>query len=82
MPTAICKTCGRLTNSTASNYWTSNQGTKFGEVSECYAAWDEEKNGWIQGCAYKKLSGHYKKWIDSLIDKPSEQPPESLERRG
>ena len=69
MPTAICKTCGRLTNSTASNYWLPQEDKELGEVTECYMAWNEDKFKWVQGCAYKKLSGHYKKWIDSLIKK-------------
>lgn len=69
MPTAICKICGRITNSTLSDYWSCNNGTYLGEVSECYAAWDEDKDKWVPGCAYSKIGGHYKKWIDKLIAK-------------
>ena len=79
MPTAICKTCGRHTNSTTSNYWP-NEHKKEREATQCYAAWDDNENRWVKGCAYEKIAGFYKKWIDELIGKPLEQRPESLDQ--
>jgi hypothetical protein len=49
MPSAICKGCGRQTNSTTSNYW----DTKDREPTKCYVAWENSKP--VKGCAYDKL---------------------------
>lgn len=62
MPTATCK-CGRITNSTVSNYW----DTK-GEPTECYAAWDEAKARWVEGCALGKGSDFERAFAQGLIN--------------
>lgn len=49
MPSGICKGCGRITNSTTSNWWF----TKDFQPTECYVAWVDGKP--VKGCGYDKL---------------------------
>ena len=66
MPTAICKTCGKETNSTVSNYFLDG---KPGEVTKCFAGRDAKTDKWVRGCSYDSLSG-VKKWrVDSFINR-------------
>lgn len=70
MPSAICKSCGRETNSACSNYWNVRP---VGEVTECYAAWEYGK--YVKGCAYDKLDDSKyspKHFADHLISRPKE----------
>ncbi len=48
MPILECKRCGRMTN-TALCDWVDNIDE--GKAVRCYAAWDKEKNCWVEGCA-------------------------------
>ncbi len=47
MPSIECAGCGRTTN-TALSDWTNSIDT--GKATRCYAAWDEEKSRWVEGC--------------------------------
>ena len=44
-----CGRCGRITN-TALCDWVDNIDA--GVAVKCYAAWDEEKECWVDGCAF------------------------------
>ncbi len=53
MPTLKCSRCGRMTN-TALSDWIDNIGIKdvtIGMATRCFAAWDEDKQCWVEGCA-------------------------------
>ncbi|MCK9544494.1 MAG: hypothetical protein M0R03_20945 [Novosphingobium sp.] len=68
MPSGICKGCGRVTNSTTSNWWFT---TTKDHATECYAAYVDDK--WVKGCAYDKLNRADKyspiHFVDKLIKK-------------
>ena len=59
MPTAKCKKCGGMTNSTTSDYWFAPNN----EPTMCYARFEDGK--WVKGCT--EPAGHEKDWVDSLI---------------
>jgi hypothetical protein len=61
MPSVRCK-CGRMTNSTTSNYW-----DKKGKPNECYVAFGEN-GGYVKGCAYDKVDCFMKVWCDHLLN--------------
>ncbi|KKK76774.1 hypothetical protein LCGC14_2860250 [marine sediment metagenome] len=48
MPQIECARCGRMTN-TALCDWVDCIDT--GKAARCYAAWDEVKKCWVEGCA-------------------------------
>ena len=48
MPGIICGRCGRVTN-TAFCDWVDCMDT--GKAARCYAAWDDDKDEWVEGCA-------------------------------
>ena len=60
MSIKTCKGCGRITNTALSN-WTDEPDWN---PKECYAAWDEKKRLWVEGCALKNLNKNSK--LDSL----------------
>ncbi len=51
MPTAICKTCGKETNSVVSNYFLDG---KVGEITKCFAGRDIKTDKWVRGCFYSQ----------------------------
>lgn len=66
MATAICKGCGRYTNSAISNMWF----TKDQQPTMCYAAMDEVTQKWVKGCDYdsdKAGLTFMKKAVDEII---------------
>ena len=54
MPSAICQTCGRMTNSATSNYWNHKplEGKDFQTVTKCFVAVGKDNN-WEKGCGWK-----------------------------
>lgn len=70
MPIAYCTTCGRLTNSAASNYWLDTEidgktPKEPGMATQCYAAFVREK--WVEGCVYKDISPMQKKILEEML---------------
>lgn len=63
MPSAICKGCGRATNSTVSNYWWCEPDKR---PTECYSAYVDGK--WVEGCAYNRITGFDKYFATKLIN--------------
>ena len=47
-----CARCGRMTNTALCDWVASDTD----EAERCYAAWDEEKECWVKGCAYSEES--------------------------
>lgn len=63
MPAEICKGCGRMTNSTTSNWWL----TKDHHPTKCYVAWDDKDNP-VKGCGYDEIDNPYDKhFADYLL---------------
>ena len=74
MPSVKCL-CGALTNTAVSDAW--EHGGK--EAHECYAAWDENEEKWVKGCAYDRVNPLEKPGIDDiLLNKPQEELDWSL----
>lgn len=78
MPVTTCTGCGRLTNSSTSDYWqrTEPDGKtpkEVGVVSRCYVAFVNEKP--IEGCGYddlvKENMASKKRVADKLISDQS-----------
>lgn len=63
MSAGICKGCGRMTNSTTSNWWS----TKDRKPTKCYVAWDD--NGYpVKGCGYNDIDDPFDKhFADHVI---------------
>jgi len=63
MPMGPCGGCGKITNSTTSNWWLTNDL----KPTECYAAYVDNK--WVKGCAYEKIVGniYMQPWIDDVL---------------
>ncbi len=51
MPAEKCKGCGRMTNSTTSNWWDTDDH----HPTKCYVAWGEDGKP-VKGCGYDKLA--------------------------
>jgi hypothetical protein len=69
MPSAICQTCGRWTNSVVSNYFVRSKTKALEVVTECYAAYVD--GIWVKGCSYDRLSNDKyspKHYADKLIN--------------
>ena len=57
-----CKRCGRITNTTVSDFIDTLPDAK-----KCYAAVDDKTKRWVKGCAYKKASKTDKRVADRLL---------------
>ena len=75
MPAATCKTCGRITNSVTSNYWSTH-----GVPTECDISVDPETKNWVKGCRWDRLHPDMQKmYEEKYIGKsalPSQPPGE------
>uniref|UniRef100_A0A6M3K9G7 Uncharacterized protein n=1 Tax=viral metagenome TaxID=1070528 RepID=A0A6M3K9G7_9ZZZZ len=60
MSTFVCRGCGKLTNSTCSQF---NRGNP---PEVCYAAYDENQN-WVKGCGFDEAGDFDKAFAMSLI---------------
>lgn len=65
MPSATCKTCGRVTNSACSDYWDERPGKPRGEVASCLAAWVDGR--WVEGCGYAAAPELEKRIVANLL---------------
>lgn len=70
MPVATCTNCGRITNSSTSNYWSHTEID--GETpkdsfvaTQCYAAFVNNK--WIKGCVYNDIGPMRKMMLTKLL---------------
>lgn len=69
MPVIKCKTCERITNTACSNAFTKKANAKFGEATECYAAFNEQEQKWEKGCGFDALHELDKHVFGSLFKK-------------
>ena len=70
MPTANCKVCGGLTNTTTCKWDFKKDGVypDVYDVSMCFVKWVDDIP--VKGCSYDKVTDkHFKKWIDKIIKK-------------
>ena len=75
MPSGICNSCGKITNSIISD-WNWN----LGEAVICYASFDQETRLWSKGCAYDNASPFHKEYADHLIEtQPHAKPSAPIE---
>lgn len=68
MPAGKCKGCGRMTNSTTSNWWF----TKDYQPTKCYVAWDEGGNP-VRGCGYNEIENPFDKYFADHIIRGSKK---------
>ncbi len=62
MPSGKCLGCGRLTNSTTSNWWDTDDH----HPTKCYVAWEEDGKP-VKGCGYDKADSLEKHFADSIL---------------
>jgi len=65
MPSDICKTCGRVTNSACSDYWDRWPGKDRGKITSCLAAWEDDR--WVEGCGYATAEEGAKATVAKLL---------------
>lgn len=63
--TATCSNCKRPTNTFLSDYSTCTKTKKAGIITECYAAFVDEK--WVKGCGYDKSPKRKRRIIDRIL---------------
>lgn len=68
MPTGLCSGCGRMTNSTTSNWWL----TKDYKPTKCVVAWEENGEA-VRGCGYDDANDHFKAYADDVIRSSNER---------
>jgi len=76
MPVGPCGGCGRMTNSTTSNWWM----TKDRKPTKCAVAWEEDGTA-VRGCGYDQASKHMKEYADKVIKSSNERAAKAVRQQ-
>jgi len=68
MPVGLCGGCGRITNSTTSNWWMTNDR----KPTKCAVAWEKDGTA-VRGCGYDQASKQMQEYADEVIKSSNER---------